>query len=132
MFKSKKIKNYQLQLGNMLLTVGYNFVSITDMPNKLVEHTYRAGSVEYAFLNHLLSPVTKDENGDERQKTKEELQESKDNVQYLSYFVFSTELFFVSQDVLKGYNKLLEKIIHKQKVKKETDTTAISEEADFY
>ena len=130
--KKKKESNYELQIGNILLTMGNNFATITDMPNMLVEHMYHAGSVEYAFINYLLSPTTKDDNGDERKKTQDEIDESKKSIEHLAYLIFSTQLLFINNDILKGYSKLLDKAINKQKVKKETDTTALKEEADLY
>ena len=131
MSRNKQKHNYQLQLGNTLLTVGYNFISITDMPHKLSEFVYRSGSVEYGLLTHLLSPNIKDETGSEREKTKEEISDSRESIRYLACLLHSTELFFSNKTILDGYSKLVNDLINNQKLKEETDTTAIEEMSGF-
>ena len=129
--KGEKYKDFVMQVGNFKITHGYNYIRVTEMPNELTEHTYRTGSVEYAFITHLLSPsITED--GITREKTPEEIEQNVDNLGYLITLVHSTQLLFINKDMLNGYNKLLNKLINKQKLKPDTDNNAIKEESEFY
>ena len=129
--KDGKYKDFVMQVGNFKVTHGYNYIRISEMPNELTEHTYRVGSVEYAFISYLLSPsITVD--GETRAKTLEETAGSVENLKYLITLVHSTQLLFVNKELLTGYDKILNKIINKQKLKPETDKDALKEESEMY
>ena len=129
--KREKYKEFVMQIGNFKVTHGYNYIRVSEMPNELTEHTYRSGSVEYAFITYLLSPSIT-ENGETREKTPEEIEQNIDNLKYLITLVHSTQLIFINKEMLNGYNKLLNKLINKQKLKPDTDKDAVKEESEFY
>ena len=129
--KGEKYKDFVMQVGNFKITHGYNYIRVSEMPNELTEHTYRSGSVEYSFITYLLSPsITED--GITREKTPEEIEQNVDNLGYLITLVHSTQLLFINKEMLSGYNKLLNKLINKQKLKPDTDNDAIKEERELY
>ena len=47
-------------------------------------------------------------------------------------YIQTTQLLFINKEMLNGYNKLLNKLINKQKFKPDTNKDAVKEESEFY